>query len=88
MLANHSSNSDFRSVYFTPKLGLERVTLPSGLQTLAVSEFPLERRASDTPSSLQKWSFGFQVSIFDVWCLLQPKLGESDAAKWSSKIDG
>ena len=62
VLANHSSNSDFRSVYFTPKLGLERVTLPSGLQTLAVSEFPLELRASDTPSGLQTLSFGFQVS--------------------------
>lgn len=28
------------TLHFTPKLGLERVTLPSGLQTLAVSEFP------------------------------------------------
>ena len=58
--------------------------MPSGLQTLAVSEFPLGLRASDTPSGLQTLSFGFQVSSFDVWCLLQPKLGESDTAKWSS----
>ena len=64
VLANHSSNSDFRSVYFTPKLGLERVTLPSGLQSSDIGCFRISTRASSKWHSKQSANIVIWFSSF------------------------